>query len=176
MPYITSSIVLQLLTVVWPYLEKISKEGDVGRKKITQWTRYLTIVLAMVQSFSIAMWLESVPGAVPNPGWAFRLMVMLTLTTGTAFVMWLGEQITERGIGNGISLIIAAGIISGLVPALYNTLRDVFGGQEDWNLIKLILLLVVVVMVIAAIVFVERAYLAEPLHSKWHISYNVLRV
>jgi preprotein translocase subunit SecY len=163
MPYITSSIVLQLLTVVWPYLEKISKEGDVGRKKITQWTRYLTVALAMVQSFSIAMWLESVPGVVPSPGWKFRLMVMLTLTTGTAFVMWLGEQITERGIGNGISLIIMAGIVAGLFPALYNTMKDVFGGQEDWNILKLLLLLGVVVVVMGAIVFVERAQRRIPI-------------
>ena len=116
MPYISASIILQLLTVVWPYLEKLSKEGELGRRKITQYTRYGTIVLSIVQSLGH----RDLPRAehdaggfplVTNPGWGFRLMTMLTLTTGTAFVMWLGEQITERGIGNGMSLIIFAGIV-----------------------------------------------------------------
>ena len=118
MPYISSSIILQLLTVVWPYLEKLSKEGEMGRKKITQYTRYGTVLLSFVQASGIALWLEKqvAPGGaplVPHPGWAFRLMTILTLTTGTIFIMWLGEQITERGIGNGISLIIFAGIVAG---------------------------------------------------------------
>src|SRR5436305_9441885 len=115
MPYISASIILQLLTVVWPYLEKLSKEGELGRRKITQYTRYGTIGLSVVQALGIAIFLErnSAPGGfhlVLNPGWSFRLMTVLTLTTGTCFVMWLGEQITERGIGNGMSLIIYAGI------------------------------------------------------------------
>src|ERR1700733_7096971 len=107
MPYITSSIILKLLTVVVPTLEKLQKEGELGRRKITQWTRYLTVILAMVQAFGIASLLQtSQQGFVTNPGFGFTLMTMLTLTTGTAFIMWLGEQITERGIGNGMSLII----------------------------------------------------------------------
>jgi preprotein translocase subunit SecY len=116
MPYISASIILQLLTVVIPYLEKLSKEGEMGRRKITQWTRYGTVALSLTQSLFIAIGLESIQapggfGVVYAPGWSFRLMTMITLTTGTAFIMWLGEQVTERGIGNGISLIIFAGII-----------------------------------------------------------------
>ena len=124
MPYISASIILQLLTVVWPYLEKLSKEGELGRRKITQYTRYGTILLAVVQSFGIAIFLErntDIAGGLPlvyAPGWGFRLMTVLTLTTGSAFVMWLGEQITERGIGNGMSLIIYAGIVVGLPSAV----------------------------------------------------------
>src|SRR5580765_4907062 len=115
MPYISASIILQLLTVVWPYLERLSKEGELGRRKITQYTRYGTILLSIVQGMAIAIFLEknSAPGGfhlVLNPGIGFRLMTVLTLTTGTCFIMWLGEQITERGIGNGMSLIIYAGI------------------------------------------------------------------
>src|SRR5437867_6628129 len=116
MPYISASIILQLLTVVWPYLEKLSKEGELGRRKITQYTRYGTILLSVVQGLGIAIFLEknSAPGGfhlVLNPGLAFRVMTVLTLTTGTCFIMWLGEQITERGVGNGMSLIIYAGIV-----------------------------------------------------------------
>src|SRR5918992_2090514 len=117
MPYISSSIILQLLTVVWPYLERLSKEGELGRRKITQYTRYLTLLLAIVQSLGIAIYLErqtEVAGGLPlvyDPGWGFRLLCMLTLTTGTMFIMWLGEQITERGIGNGMSLILLAGLL-----------------------------------------------------------------
>ena len=124
MPYISASIILQLLTVIWPYLEKLSKEGEVGRKKITQYTRYGTVVLSVVQSVGIAFWLENLTGGggsggvVPHPGWGFRMMTVLTLTTGTAFIMWVGEQISDRGIGNGISLIIYAGIVSGLPSAV----------------------------------------------------------
>src|SRR5271154_7353232 len=115
MPYITASIILQLMVVVWPYLERLQKEGELGRRKITQYTRYLTIILSVVQSFSIAVTLERTGGPsnqplVYNPGAAFVLMTILTLTTGSAFIMWLGEQITERGVGNGMSLIIFAGI------------------------------------------------------------------
>ena len=114
MPYITASIIFQLLTVVWPYLERLSKEGELGRKKITQYTRYLTVGLSLFQSFATAIALEqttATPPIVPAPGWGFRFMTVLTLTTGTAFIMWIGEQISERGIGNGISLIIFAGIV-----------------------------------------------------------------
>src|SRR5918996_4541265 len=120
MPYISSSIILQLLTVVWPYLERLSKEGELGRRKITQYTRYGTLFLSIVQALGISFFLErntELVGGLPlvyEPGWSFRLMTILTLTTGSMFVMWLGEQITERGIGNGMSLIIFAGIVVGL--------------------------------------------------------------
>ena len=117
MPYISSSIILELLTVVIPYLEKLKKEGEQGRKKIVQYTRYGTVVLSIIQGFGIAIGLErmSSPGGamvVPMGGWGFRLLAVITLTAGTAFLMWLGEQITERGIGNGISLIIFSGIVA----------------------------------------------------------------
>ena len=130
MPYISASIILQLLTVVWPYLEKLSKEGEMGRKKITQYTRYGTVLLSFIQATGIALWLEKqvAPGGaplVPHPGWGFRLMTVLTLTTGTIFIMWLGEQITERGIGNGISLIIFAGIVVGLPPAIFGLFQQI---------------------------------------------------
>src|SRR6188508_1410956 len=123
MPYISASIILQLLTVVWPYLERLSKEGELGRRKITQYTRYGTIVLSIVQSMAIAVYLENAGQAggfaiVDNPGWGFKLMTVLTLSTGSVLVMWLGEQITERGIGNGMSLLIYAGIVSGLPSAV----------------------------------------------------------
>src|SRR5687767_12487849 len=135
MPYISASIILQLLTVVWPFLERISKEGELGRRKITQYTRYGTIVLSVVQSLGIAIWLErntGIAGGLPlvyEPGWGFRLMTVLTLTTGTTLVMWLGEQITERGIGNGMSLIIFAGIVVGLPSAVIMTLDQLKTGQ-----------------------------------------------
>src|SRR6202163_172225 len=121
MPYITSSIILQLLTVVVPTLEKLQKEGELGRRKITQWTRYLTVILAVIQSFGIAMALQGAQqGFVTNPGVGFVLMTVLSLTTGTAFIMWLGEQITERGIGNGMSLLIFTGIVVGIPRAMEN--------------------------------------------------------
>ena len=135
MPYISSSIILQLLTVVWPYLERLSKEGELGRRKITQYTRYLTLVLAMVQSLGIAIYLErqtEIAGGLPlvyEPGWSFRLSCMLTLTTGTMFIMWLGEQITERGIGNGMSLIIFAGIVVNFPRAVIATIDQMQTGQ-----------------------------------------------
>jgi preprotein translocase subunit SecY len=160
MPYISASIILQLLTVVWPYLEKLSKEGELGRRKITQYTRYGTIFLAVVQALSIAIFLESqtnIAGGLPlvyNGGWGFRLMTVLTLTTGTAFIMWLGEQITERGIGNGMSLIIFAGIISGLPRAVITTFDQLRTGQM--GLVRLVLLLVMMVVVVGAIIFMER--------------------
>jgi preprotein translocase subunit SecY len=160
MPYITASIILQLLTVVWPYLEKLSKEGELGRRKITQYTRYGTVLISLVQGTGIALFLESVttPGGaqlVPQPGWAFRAMTVITLTTGTAFVMWLGEQISERGIGNGISLIIFAGIVVGLVPAVVNTIDSVRRG--NLSLIAVLVLLVFMAFVVAFIVYMERA-------------------
>lgn len=159
MPYITSSIILQLLTVVWPYLEKLSKEGELGRRKITQYTRYLTMLIAIMQSTGIAIWLETVttPGGaalVPTPGWGFRLMTVLTLTTGTAFVMWLGEQISERGIGNGISLIIFAGIVVGLPGAIVTTIQSIQNGTL--NILAVLILIAVMVLVTAFIVFMER--------------------
>jgi len=160
MPYISASIILQLLTVVWPYLERLSKEGELGRKKITQYTRYGTILLAVVQAFGIAIFLErqtSVAGGLPlvySIGWGFRLMTVLTLTTGTCFVMWLGEQITERGIGNGMSLIIYAGIVVGLPRAVLTTIDQLRTGQM--GLIRLVLLIVMMVVVVAAIIFMER--------------------
>ena len=123
MPYITASIILQLLTVVVPTLEKLPKEGELGRRKITQWTRYLTIVLSVIQSFGIAQGLQAMQqGIVINPGFGFVLLTIISLTTGTAFIMWLGEQISERGIGNGMSLIIFTGIVVGLPNAISNHL------------------------------------------------------
>ena len=155
MPYITASIILQLLTVVWPYLEKLSKEGELGRRKITTYTRYLTIVLSAVQSGGIAIMLQRDPQFVITPGLGFTLMTMLTLTTGTAFIMWLGEQITERGIGNGMSLIIFAGIIAGLPSATSQIYDKVVVGE--WSVLLVIILLAAMVGVIAFIVYVERA-------------------
>ena len=145
MPYISASIILQLLTVVWPTLERISKEGELGRRKITQYTRYLTLVLAVVQALGIAFWLErqtQIAGGLPlvyDPGWGFRLMCVLTLTTGTMFVMWLGEQITERGIGNGMSLLIFAGIVVGLPSAVLTTFDQMQTGQI--SLLRVVFLL-----------------------------------
>jgi preprotein translocase subunit SecY len=162
MPYISASIILQLLTVVWPYLERLSKEGELGRRKITQYTRYGTIVLAFVQALGIALFLErstEVAGGIPlvyEPGWAFRFMTVLTLCTGSALVMWLGEQITERGIGNGMSLIIFAGIVVGLPAAVIMTLDQLRTGQM--GPFRILLLLVLMIVVIAAIVFVERGH------------------
>jgi preprotein translocase subunit SecY len=156
MPYITASIILQLLTVVWPYLEKLSKEGELGRRKITSYTRYLTIVLSAVQSGGIAFGLQSSVDVqfVRNPGMGFVLMTMLTLTTGTAFIMWLGEQISERGIGNGMSLIIFAGIIAGLPGAIAEIYGNVTTNQ--WSPLTVIVLLGVMLVVVAFIVLVER--------------------
>ena len=156
MPYITASIILQLLTVVWPYLEKLSKEGELGRRKITTYTRYLTIVLSAVQSGGIAFGLQSSVDVqfVRSPGVGFVLMTMLTLTTGTAFIMWLGEQISDRGIGNGMSLIIFAGIIAGLPSAISEIYQNVTTNQ--WSPLTVIVLLAVMLAVVAFIVLVER--------------------
>ncbi|TBV83221.1 MAG: preprotein translocase subunit SecY [Desulfobulbaceae bacterium] len=160
MPYISATIIFQLLTVVVPYLDALKKEGEAGRQKITQYTRYSTIGLALVQGMFISVGLEgmSAPGGVPlviDPGWGFRLMTMLTLTCGTAFIMWLGEQITERGIGNGISLIIFAGIVASMPSALASTFRMV--GTGELALIAIPLLLVMVLGVTGFIVFVETS-------------------
>jgi len=168
MPYITASIILQLLTVVWPYLERLSKEGQLGRKKITQYTRYLTVVLSLFQGFATALALSqtaSDPPIVPDPGWSFTLMTMLTLTTGTAFVMWLGEQISERGIGNGISLIIFAGIVVGLVPAVISLGQGLPPplGTGERSIFSILFLLVLMVGVTAAVVFVERGQRRIPI-------------
>jgi preprotein translocase subunit SecY len=161
MPYISVSIILQLLTVVWPYLEKLSKEGELGRRKITQYTRYGTILLSVVQAAGIAIFLErnTAPGGyhlVINPGWGFRFMAILTLTTGTCFVMWLGEQITERGVGNGMSLIIFAGIVVGFPRAVIQTFDQMRTGQI--GLLRILFLLILMVVVVAAIIFVERGH------------------
>jgi preprotein translocase subunit SecY len=157
MPYITASIILQLLTVVVPTLEKLSKEGELGRRKITQWTRYLTIALSIMQSFGIAIALQSSDGNfVLNPGIGFILMTIVTLTTGTAFIMWLGEQISERGLGNGMSLIIFAGIVVGLPSAVFSIWENVFV-TRNWPALQAIFILIMMVAVVAFIVLVERA-------------------
>ncbi|MCK5783717.1 MAG: preprotein translocase subunit SecY, partial [Desulfobacterales bacterium] len=153
MPYISASIILQLLTVVIPHLERLSKEGEQGRKKITQYTRYGTVVLSIIQGFGISVGLEQM-GAVINPGWAFRIMTLTTLTAGTAFIMWLGEQITERGIGNGISLIIFAGIVARLPIAIVNTFRLMSTGEI--SIFIVLILVIFMVAVIGFIIFVEQ--------------------
>ncbi|HAO22071.1 MAG: preprotein translocase subunit SecY [Desulfobacteraceae bacterium IS3] len=159
MPYISSSIILQLLTVVVPHLERLSKEGEQGRKKITQYTRYGTVVLSIIQGFGISIGLESMmaPGGAPvviQPGMGFRLMTMITLTAGTAFIMWLGEQITERGIGNGISLIIFSGIVARTPNAISNTFQLMQTGEMA--IFKVLILVILMVGVIGVIIFVEQ--------------------
>ncbi len=159
MPYITASIILQLLTVVYEPLAKLQKEGELGRKKITQWTRYLTVVLSALQSFGIAFSLtKGNQDFVLNPGPGFILMTMLTLTTGSAFIMWLGEQITERGVGNGMSLLIFAGIVVGLprgVADLYDKIKTNAWGA--FTPVAIVLLLAVMIVIVAFIVYVERS-------------------
>jgi len=156
MPYITASIILQLLAVVIPTLEKLQKEGELGRRKITQWTRYLTIVLGVIQSFTIAVGLmKSEGGFVLNPGIGFILMTILTLTAGTTFIMWLGEQITERGIGNGMSLLIFAGIVVGLPNAINQIYTNTFVTRQ-WTALHIIIILAFMIAVVAFIVLVER--------------------
>src|SRR4029078_5115447 len=158
MPYITASIILQLLTVVYEPLAKLQKEGELGRKKITQWTRYLTVILSAIQSFGIAISLQKSGDFVVTPGVSFVLMTMLTLTTGSAFIMWLGEQITERGVGNGMSLLIFAGIVVGLpraVGELYDKVRtEAWGG---FTFPAVVILLAVMILVVAFVVYVERS-------------------
>ncbi len=165
MPYISASIILQLLTVVIPQLEKLSKEGELGRRKITQYTRYGTIVLSVIQGMGIAVGLEGVAGGgggsvVYSAGWSFRLMTVITLTSGTAFLMWLGEQITERGIGNGISLIIFAGIVARFPSGLVRTFTLIRTGEM--NLFTGLLILALMVMVIGIIIYFERAHRRIP--------------
>ena len=159
MPYISASIILQLMTIVSPHLAQLKKEGEQGQKKITQYTRYGTIVISLIQGTGISIGLEAMtsPGSglpiVPDPGWDFRLMAILTLTAGTAFIMWLGEQITERGIGNGISLIIFAGIVAGAPSAVFMSM-DLMGTGE-LSILVVLFLLVVMFAVVGAIVFTE---------------------
>lgn len=160
MPYISASIILQLLTIAVPHLEKLSKEGEAGRKKITQYTRYGTVILSIIQGFGIAVGLENMAGPTGAPivieaGWSFRLMTMITLTAGTAFIMWLGEQMTERGIGNGISLIIFAGIVCRAPEAIINTFRLVSTGEM--GIFFVVILIVLMVAVVGIIVYVESA-------------------
>jgi preprotein translocase subunit SecY len=165
MPYITASIIFQLLTVVYEPLARIQKEGELGRRKITQWTRYMTVVLGALQSIGIAAILTR-QGVVLHPGFAFSIMTVLTLTTGTAFIMWLGEQITDRGIGNGMSLLIFAGIVAGLprgVLELVNKIQTGFWGS--FSFLAVILMLVVMAAVVAFIVFVERSERRIPIQS-----------
>jgi preprotein translocase subunit SecY len=169
MPYVSASIILQLLTVVVPALEKLSKEGEMGRRKITQYTRYGTILLSIVQGFGIARYLESIKAGnesvVPDDakGWGFRILTVITLTAGTAFIMWLGEQITERGIGNGISLIIFAGIVARVPQAAVQTFAS-FKDKADDSTGDFLLLGAVMLVSIAFIVYVERAQRKIPVH------------
>lgn len=162
-PYITASIILQLLTVVWPFLKQLQDEGELGRRKITQYTRYLTVVLCAVQSAMISSFLQSQEGLVAGGGGiGFTLMTILTLTTGTTFIMWVGEQITERGIGNGISLLIFAGIVIGLPRAVEQIYEKI---SSPLTALGILIMLVAMVAVVAAIVFVERGQRKIPIHS-----------
>jgi len=164
MPYISASIIIQLLTIVVPQLEALRKEGEQGQRKITQYTRYGTVVLALFQGFLIANALESGQfgeGAVLNPGWSFKLMCMITLTSGTSFIMWLGEQITERGIGNGISLVIFAGIVIGLpggIAQLFEMVRT-----DQFSLLQSLVLIALIVLITGVVVFVERGQRRIPI-------------
>ena len=164
MPYISATIIFQLLTVVVPALEALKKEGEQGQKKINQWSRYATIVLALFQSFLMAIALENGQfgeGAVMNPGWGFRIVTMVTLTSGTAFIMWLGEQVTERGIGNGISLIIFSGIVVSIPSGLSNLLDMI--RTDQFTPLEAILVLAFALVVVAAVVFVERGQRRIPI-------------
>ncbi len=166
MPYISASIILQLLTAVVPQLEKLQKEGESGRNTISQYTRYLTVALSLVQGMMIAVGLESMRGPagepiVISPGWGFRAMTVVTLTSGTVFLMWLGEQITERGIGNGISLIIFVGIIASMPSALYNTIQLVRAGEM--NFLVVVFMLALMVVVVGCIVFMEMGQRKIPI-------------
>jgi preprotein translocase subunit SecY len=187
MPYISATIIFQLLTVVIPQLEALKKEGEQGQKKINQWSRYATVVLAAFQSFLISIALESGQfgtGAVLTPGWGFRLSTMITLTCGTAFIMWLGEQVTERGIGNGISLIIFSGIIV-RIPSGLGQMADLIR-TDQFTVLEAILLIGVVLVVVGAVVFVERSQRRIPIQharrvvgsrvSQGGMSYFPLRV
>ncbi len=167
MPYISASIILQLLQVAVPQLEELKKEGEEGRKKMSQYTRYGTVGLSVLQGLGIAIGLESMvaPGGIPvvaHPGWAFRLLTALTLMSGTVFLMWLGEQITERGVGNGISLIIFAGIVARMPSAIIDTFRLMKTGEI--NAALLLILLILMVAVVAFICFMEKAHRRIPIH------------
>lgn len=167
MPYISASIIIQLLNVVSPELKRLSQEGAQGRKKITQYTRYATVAITIVQGFGIAIGLESMTSPTGAPvvleaGWAFRLITILTLTAGTVFLMWLGEQMTEKGIGNGISMIIFAGIVAGLPSAIFNTVRLMQAGEI--TLFLLIFILAFMIAILAFIVFMERGQRRVPIH------------
>ena len=171
-PYITASIILQLMTVVSPQLKKLQEEGEMGRQKINQWTRYLTVVLAGIQTSFVAHWLQV--NGVGSPGWGFRLTTVLTLTTGTIFVMWLGEQITERGIGNGISLLIFAGIVIGLPNGVTQVFTRLRGG-DTMAIIGVFAMLVAMVAIIAFIVYVESARRKIPVsYAKRHVGRQVV--
>ncbi len=166
MPYISASIILQLLTVAIPHLERLSKEGEAGRRKITQYTRYGTVLLSIIQGFGISVGLENMAGPtgasiVLEPGWAFRLMTMITLTAGTAFIMWLGEQITEKGIGNGISLIIFAGIVCRAPAAIFSTFSLMSTGEM--GIFSILFLIILMIVVIAVIVFMETGQRRIPI-------------
>ena len=167
MPYISASIILELMTVVVPHLAQLKKEGDAGRKKKTQYTRYGTVILSVIQGLGISVGLESMTSPsgvpiVPYPGWGFRLVTIITPTAGTSFIMWLGEQITERGIGNGISLIIFAGIVANMPSAMGNTVRLMTTGEM--GVFGIIILAVLMVAVIAAIIYMEQAQRRIPVH------------
>ncbi|MCG8557043.1 MAG: preprotein translocase subunit SecY [Proteobacteria bacterium] len=168
MPYVSASIILTLMSVVIPHLEELRKEGEAGQRKINQYTRYGTVLLSLIQSFGISMYLEGLNSdqtqfgdVVAEPGWAFRLLTMVSLTTGTAFIMWLGEQITERGVGNGISLIIFAGIVASLPDALVQTGSQVKIGQIEP--VSLLIVAFICLAVVAVIVFFERAQRRIPI-------------
>ncbi len=167
MPYISSSIILELMTVVVPHLAQLKKEGDAGRKRKTQYTRYGTVLLSIIQGLGISVGLESMTSPagvaiVPYPGWGFRLVTIITLTAGTSFIMWLGEQITERGIGNGISLIIFGGIVAQMPSAMGNTVRLMTTGEL--GIFAILILIVLMVAVIAAIIYMEQAQRRIPVH------------
>ncbi len=167
MPYISASIIIQLLNVVSPELKRLSQEGAQGRKKITQYTRYGTVLITIVQGFGIAIGLESMTSPTGAPivlhaGWSFRLITILTLTAGTVFLMWLGEQMTEKGIGNGISMIIFAGIVAGLPRAIFNTVRLMQAGEI--TLFLLLFVMVFMIAILAFIVFMERGQRRVPIH------------
>jgi preprotein translocase subunit SecY len=177
MPYISASIIFQLLTVVIPQLEQLQKEGEQGRRKITQWTRYATIVIALVQSLLLAFALENGQfgeNAVIEGGWGFRIMMMLTLTTGTAFIMWLGEQITERGIGNGISLVIFSGIVVSIPSALASLFELI--RTDQFTLLGGLLLIAFTVLVTGFVVYCERAQRRIPIqHAKRVVGRKVMQ-
>jgi preprotein translocase subunit SecY len=171
-PYITASIILQLMTVVWPQLKKLQEEGEMGRQKINQYTRYLTVVLAAIQTSFVAHWLQV--NGVGAPGWGFRLSTVLTLTTGTIFVMWLGEQITERGVGNGISLLIFAGIVIGLPSGVQKVFGRVRGG-DTMEILGVMAMVAAMIGIIAFIVFVESARRKIPVsYAKRHVGRQVV--